>query len=235
MYSRRTTVENITNFTTPAPSSPIAIAIAFLMSKVYLSAYNAASAVAWAAILGSTFLDVLPGGFYDTHQYTDYPHKLLVRVQVINAVFEITHALTGLVPSPLSSLLLQFFARLIITVGISWYVPESAGNYSLPAYVALSVAWSVTEIIRYSFYFAKQQGSVPDTLQWLRYSAFIVLYPLGVVSEPWVVVLTLDYVHGFYYWFLALGMFLYIPGFVQLYGYMFKQRRRYLGPAKKTE
>lgn len=74
-------------------------------------------------------------------------------------------------------------------------------------------------------------------MQWLRYLAFIVLYPLGVVSEPWVVYKTLDYVLGFYYWFLALGMFLYIPGFFQLYGYMFKQRRRYLGLPlhKKTQ
>lgn len=204
------------------------------MLKLYLSAYNAISAIAWAAILGQTFLDVLPGGFYETHAYTDYPHKLLVQVQVVNAVFEITHALTGLVPSPLSSLLLQFFARLIITVGISWYVPESAGNFSLPGYVALSVAWSVTEVIRYSFYFAKQQGKVTETLQWLRYLAFIVLYPLGVISEPWVVHLTLDYVLGFYYWFLALGMFLYIPGFVKLYTYMLVQRRKNLG-VKKTE
>ncbi|PVH13450.1 uncharacterized protein CXQ87_001554 [Candidozyma duobushaemuli] len=180
------------------------------MLKLYLSAYNAISAIAWAAILGQTFLDVLPGGFYETHAYTDYPHKLLVHVQVVNAVFEITHALTGLVPSPLSSLLLQFFARLIITVGISWYVPESAGNFSLPGYVALSVAWSVTEVIRYSFYFAKQQG------------------------QPWVVHLTLDYVSGFYYWFLALGMFLYIPGFVKLYTYMLVQRRKNLG-VKKVE
>lgn len=46
--------------------------------------------------------------------------------------------------------------------------------------------------------------------------------------------LTLDYVLGFYYWFLALGMFLYIPGFVKLYTYMLVQRRKNLG-VKKVE
>lgn len=44
-------------------------------------------------------------------------------------------------------------------------------------------AWSVTEVIRYSFYALKEVGSVPAVLTWLRYTTFIVLYPIGVSSE----------------------------------------------------
>lgn len=198
------------------------------LKQKYLVAYNGLLALLWIAILGITFSETRSGGFYDTHQYADFPHKFLTVTQAVNAVFEITHALSGVVPSPLGSLFLQFFARLVITVGISWYVPLSAGNFHLPAYVGLSVAWATTEIVRYLFYLAKQLGGVPHWLLWLRYLAFIVLYPMGLISEPVVVYKTLPYVSGFYYWFLALGLLLYLPGFVLLYSYMWRQRGKYL-------
>jgi hypothetical protein len=46
-------------------------------------------------------------------------------------------------------------------------------------------AWSITEVIRYS-YFAinlSSGGSVPKLWLWLRYNTFFVLYPLGISSE----------------------------------------------------
>lgn len=194
------------------------------MKSAYLALYNALSLTAWAAILYTTVVDASNG--FVARDHSEYPHRLLVNVQVVNALFETGHAVSGLVPLPLLSILLQFFARLVI-VAISYFVPNSEGNFS-PAYIALSLAWSVTEVIRYSFYFAKQFGEVPYFLQWLRYSAFVVLYPLGLVSEPVVVYLTLAYVQGVYYWFLVLSLPLYIPGFIKLYGYMWRQRRKYL-------
>ncbi|OBA21080.1 membrane protein [Metschnikowia bicuspidata var. bicuspidata NRRL YB-4993] len=196
------------------------------MLSLYLKTYNVLSALAWAVILFKDIIDRIPGQLYHVG-YSAFPHKLLTEVQTANAIFEIAHALVGIVPSPLGSLLLQFFARLVITLGISYYVPASPGNYSM-AYSALVAAWSITEIIRYSFYAAKQNRHVPRVLLWLRYLSFIVLYPLGLLSEPVVVYKTLGHVSGGYYYFLALGMLMYVPGFVFLYLYMWKQRKKYL-------
>lgn len=197
------------------------------LMNYYLFVYNFVAAVAWLAIITQCIVDLMPGGFYQVGNFHQFPHKLMTVIQIVNAVCEVAHALTGMVPSPLLSLLLQFFARLVITLGISYWVPQSPGNVSV-AYAVLTVAWSVTEIIRYSFFAAKQVGKVPYGLLWLRYLAFIVLYPMGLLSEPVVVYKTLGSVSGFYYWFLALGMLMYVPGFVKLYGYMWKQRSRYL-------
>lgn len=197
------------------------------MKNAYLKIYNTLSAFAWAAILVKDVYDRLSGNLYDSRLYSSFPHKLLTEVQTANAIFEIGHTLTRLVPSPLSSLILQFFARLVITLGISYYVPESPGNFSV-AYSVLVVAWSITEITRYTFYVVKQTGSVPPLLLWLRYLSFILLYPLGLLSEPVVVYKTLDHVTGGYYYFLAFGMILYLPGFIFLYRYMWKQRQKYL-------
>ena len=47
----------------------------------------------------------------------------------------------------------------------------------------LLIAWSLAEITRYAFFVAKQVDIVPYPLLWLRYNAFIILYPLGTASE----------------------------------------------------
>lgn len=200
--------------------------------NLYLFAYNAISALAWVAVLLQNFADSMPGGYYHTGTYTSFPHKLLVAVQTLNAAAEVFHSVSGLVPSPLLSLLLQCFARLVITVGISYHVPHSPGNSSW-AYFVLTVAWATSDIIRYVFFAWKQLGSVPSWLLWARYLAFLVLYPLGLASEPVVVYRTLLHVTGFYFYFLAFGMLLYVPGFFRLYGYMLRQRKRHLRKEKR--
>lgn len=192
----------------------------------YLFFYNFLSAFAWLAILAECVGDSMPGGYYHTGNFHGFPHKLMTITQSINALLEVAHAATGLVKSPLLSLLLQLFARLAI-VGISYFVPQSSGNFS-PSYAVLTIAWSMTEIVRYCFYAWKQTGNVPYGLLWLRYLTFILLYPMGLLSEPVVVYKTLGYVSDFYYWFLVSSMLLYVPGFFKLYKYMWRQRSRYL-------
>lgn len=193
--------------------------------KSWLLFYNLASCLAWGAVLAITIADLADG--YTSKAYLGFPHKLLVLLQATNAVVETLHAVTGLVPSPLPSLLLQFYARLSITLGVTYFVPESPGNFSY-AYAALSVAWATTEIIRYAFYGCKLVGRVLPQLLWLRYSAFIVLYPLGLLSEPWVVYKTIPATTGWYRTYLGYALLLYVPGFLLLYSYMWKQRNRYL-------
>lgn len=65
------------------------------------------------------------------------------------------------------------------------------------------LAWSATEVIRYSYFVFFLNGSVPSVLQWLRfvvvilshgialmiyrYNTFFLLYPMGISSEMWLV------------------------------------------------
>lgn len=208
----------------------------------YLAGYNALSLLLWLAIFYQT-LSVAAlyvghhSGFFPTanciyisQKYTDYPHKLLVWVQAFNAFIEISNTLLGIVKSSVPAVILQFAARLLITVGITYYVPSSKGNFHFLSYTSLSLAWSLTEIIRYGFYLVKLvKKDYPYILLWLRYSAFFILYPVGLFSELYVVYLTLEAVEGTrYYWFLIFALCMYIPGFFKLYGYMIKQRKKSL-------
>ena len=44
-------------------------------------------------------------------------------------------------------------------------------------------AWSVTEVIRYSYLALKLVGFEPAAFVWVRYSSYLILYPLGITSE----------------------------------------------------
>lgn len=46
----------------------------------------------------------------------------------------------------------------------------------------LMFAWSASEVIRYPYYLAATIHKYPAALEWLRYSAFILLYPMYVLG-----------------------------------------------------
>ncbi|GFP82359.1 probable very-long-chain (3r)-3-hydroxyacyl-coa dehydratase [Phtheirospermum japonicum] len=50
----------------------------------------------------------------------------------------------------------------------------------LPSVFITFVAWSLSEVIRYSHYALNCIGSPPNWITFIRYNAFIVLYPIGV-------------------------------------------------------
>ncbi|ETN87199.1 tyrosine phosphatase-like protein, PTPLA, partial [Necator americanus] len=127
---------------------------------------------------------------------------------------------------------------------------EARQSVGVPMFL---VAWSVTEVIRYSFYALGLLSAVPFFLTWLRYTLFIVLYPLGVTGELLTLFGALPEVaekkyytiempnpanmgFSFYAVLIASALF-YIPGFPQLYLYMFAQRKKvlYVEAAKKKQ
>ena len=93
----------------------------------------------------------------------------------------------------------------------------------------------------------QELGCVPYVSLWLRYTAFIVLYPVGVASELTMVWLALPAIKASgmlsypmpnvfnfgidYYTICIIISLIYIPGLPHLYLYMLKQRSKMLGPA----
>ncbi|MXQ90347.1 hypothetical protein E5288_WYG011151 [Bos mutus] len=127
---------------------------------------------------------------------------------------------------------------------INWYqmsVPQVQSEDSVLLFV---IAWTITEIIRYSFYTFSLLNHLPYLIKWARYTLFIVLYPMGVSGELLTIYAALPFVrqaglysislpnkYNFsfdYYAFLILIMISYIPLFPQLYFHMIHQRRKIL-------
>ena len=76
---------------------------------------------------------------------------------------------------------MQVSSRLLLIWGIVNAYP--AATTHTPFYSSMLIAWSVTEVIRYSYFVLNLQGGVPGFVTWLRYNTFYVLYPLGISSE----------------------------------------------------
>ncbi|RCK65347.1 Very-long-chain (3R)-3-hydroxyacyl-CoA dehydratase PHS1 [Candida viswanathii] len=194
----------------------------------YLIAYNSISASLWSIVLFNTvFLAATVGQPY----VFDKTNKTTTIIQTL-AIIEIFNSLVGLVRSPLFTTFTQVLSRLLLVWGVHQYLPNSPANTHW-CYITLCLSWSITEIIRYSYYAANLTGQVPYFLTWLRYTTFYVLYPTGVASEVYLIILSLDEA-GFYYgWALKIILVVYIPGFYMLYTYMIKQRKKVL--SKKNQ
>lgn len=204
--------------------------------KEWLIAYNSISASLWSIVLFNTvFLGLTVGQpylFIKTNMITTIIQSL--------AVVEIYNSAMGYVKSPLATTVMQIASRLLLVWGIMQALPESPANYSW-VYITLCLSWSITEIIRYSYYAANlaDPNNIPSWLVWLRYSTFFVLYPTGVSSEMCMIYLSLDDAAQTYgswakYALIAI-LFSYGPGFYTLYTYMINQRKKVLGKQATTK
>jgi very-long-chain (3R)-3-hydroxyacyl-CoA dehydratase len=72
----------------------------------------------------------------------------------------------GLIKSPVSTTALQVVTR-VIQVWMVWY-SFPASTASSHAYLALLLAWSVADTIRYLYLALNMHGRVPRSLVWLR-------------------------------------------------------------------
>lgn len=121
---------------------------------------------------------------------------------------------TGLVRAPLFTTIMQVGSRFLLVWGIVNIFPGTTTRS--PAYSTMSLAWSTTEVIRYSYFAVNlATGQVPAFLTWLRYNTFFVLYPLGISSECWLVWLATGPARRYgqvWEWALWVVLAVYVPG-----------------------
>jgi len=124
--------------------------------------------------------------------------------------------------------LMQVASRFLLVWGIGYNFPATTSHS--PAYSTMLLAWSVTEVIRYSYFVFTLSGlGVPAPLSFLRYNTFTLLYPLGITSECWLVYQAIpaarlvdERIPYALYAILAI----YVPGSYVLFSHMLRQRRR---------
>ena len=125
-----------------------------------------------------------------------------------------TNLVAGIVRAPLLTTLMQIASRFLLVWLIAF--PFPAQTSASPAYTTMLLAWSITEVIRYSYFVFVLSGTgVPKLWTWLRYNTFLVLYPLGVASECWLVwkaVKPAGKINELYDWGLKAVLGIYVPG-----------------------
>ncbi|KAJ8765786.1 hypothetical protein K2173_014908 [Erythroxylum novogranatense] len=214
-----------------------------LLRRLYLSVYNWAVFIGWAQVLFLAIRTLRESGHQHVYNAVEKPLQLAQTA----AVLEILHSLVGLVRSPISATLPQIGSRLYVLWPILHSFPEVRTHFFVSSLV---ISWSITEIIRYSFFGTKEAlGAAPSWLMWLRYSTFLLLYPTGISSEVGLIYLALPYIKksekycvrmpntwnfsfdNFYAAILVLGI--YVPGSPHMYTYMLGQRKKALSKSKR--
>ncbi|KAI4197813.1 MAG: hypothetical protein LQ346_002910 [Caloplaca aetnensis] len=176
--------------------------------KEYLTAYNSVCALLWLSVFGRVVLLIPITGHESIYEAAGDITKWTQTVAVLEILhsafgglasipaspsasnaplhlqFASGNGLTiraGLVRSPLPTTVLQVFSRLLLVWAVVDRFP--AATSTSPFYSSMLVAWSATEVVRYSYFVLNLRGSVPGFMTWLRYNMFYVLYPVGITSE----------------------------------------------------
>ncbi|KAF5470593.1 hypothetical protein F2P56_011097 [Juglans regia] len=207
------------------------------LSKLYLVTYNSLQALGWAfalsRILSSFVTTKSVNGAYSA------AGELICFLQKV-AFLEVVHGAIGLVPSGVVHPLLQWGGRIHFLLAVVRLIDEVQ---ELPSVFITFFVWSLTEVIRYLHYALNCIQSCPSWITYLRYTAFIVLYPIGIApGEMWLMYQALPFVKKkhlhedlfdglpfSYYNFLRVLLLCYPFLWLKLYLHMFKQRRSKLG------
>ncbi|KAG2694339.1 hypothetical protein I3760_08G138900 [Carya illinoinensis] len=214
-----------------------------LLRRIYLSLYNWTVFFGWLQVFYLAVKTLRESGHEQVYNAVERPLQFAQTA----ALLEIIHGLVGLVRSPISATLPQISSRLYLTWGILWSFPQTQGHVLV---TSLVISWSITEIIRYSFFGMKEVlGFAPSWLLWLRYSTFLLLYPTGITSEVGLIYVALPYIKAsekycirmpnkwnfsFDYFYMAIvALATYVPGSPHMYIYMLGQRKKALSKSKK--
>ncbi|VDK54145.1 unnamed protein product [Anisakis simplex] len=189
-------------------------------------------------ILWKTLLGLISG-----MSYSKIYESVELELQIFQtaAILEIVHAAIGIVRSPVGTTAIQVFSRVTVVWMVLYKVVSARDSIGVPM---LLLAWSITEVVRYSYYALSLINSVPRLLVWMRYTFFIILYPMGASGEVFTMFAALPEVAlrkhftiempnaanvTFSFWWYLIGLILfYVPGFPQMYFYMFGQRKKVL-------
>lgn len=216
--------------------------------KLYLGCYNTVQLVLWAQvalrILSNTAVSLLRDDEKVT-ALTSFSACIpyAARAQTL-AWVEVVHAALGLAGGGVAAVFIQCLARYVVLVDV--VVPIEVMHSAWTTVIMIFV-WSLGDVVRYAFYLRAMASKRPGVLLWLRYSLFLVLYPVGIVSEWLVYLFTLSYVDetdmyavkmpnawnfsfNFGVWNrIVLTVYFYFGPFMFLH--MLKQRRKKLGIA----
>ncbi|XP_021716222.1 very-long-chain (3R)-3-hydroxyacyl-CoA dehydratase 2-like isoform X1 [Chenopodium quinoa] len=202
------------------------------LSNLYLFTYNFAQTIGWAValiqiLIGFSSTKSFNGAFASSGQIICLLQKA--------AFLEVIHGALGIVPSGVLLPLMQWGGRSHYLLAIAGKIVELQTS---PSIFITFVAWSISEIIRYSNYALSCIGDCPYWSIYVRYTVFIPLYPVGVAGEMWLMYQALTYIKEkdlykdffsvlpfSYHTFVQVVLLCYPLLWMKLYLHLLKQRR----------
>lgn len=184
--------------------------------EIYLKAYNLVQLTGWFLALVS-----LPFSFMLSF-YT------VCFVQILS-LLEIFHAYKKWNNSSPLLCFIQIAARLFIlffTYLLIFFTIFKEILFFYTVVYSMLLAWFIAEIIRYAYYVSGMFNVQGKLITWLRYSAFIICYPVGVIAEFFIMYTVFKYDDLLSIKILMIIVALvYLYFFPKLYLHLFKQRK----------
>ncbi|XP_074295116.1 uncharacterized protein LOC141622982 [Silene latifolia] len=158
------------------------------LSNLYLFIYNSAQAIGWAV----AFYRIIVG-FLATKSFNGaYASSgdLVCLLQKV-AFLEVIHGALGIVPSGVLLPLLQWGGKSHYLLAIIRNINEVQES---PSIFTTFFGWCIGEFVRYSYYSLYCIGNCPCWSTFIRYTAFIPIYPSGLAGEMWLMYCALPYI-----------------------------------------
>eukprot|EP01080_Neovahlkampfia_damariscottae_P007210 gene7210-11526_t len=146
------------------------------IKTIYLSIYNLIQSIGWLYL----FFRTLRKNIKKKEQTTwDRTNLILKSFQTLG-ILDILNSYFKIIKSSPKVTCQQILARLFITYFVVDKVPKLKSSRTL---YPLLLSWSLSDTIRYFYFSLKEIGFQPYWIKYLRYSTFLVLYPVGMLSE----------------------------------------------------
>ncbi|XP_044758014.1 very-long-chain (3R)-3-hydroxyacyl-CoA dehydratase [Coccinella septempunctata] len=147
--------------------------------KVYLTCYNFFMYLGFLYIWVVLMMKFLKDGtdfFPKAYEHVSTVFYIMQTMQLV----EIAHPILGLMKGGIIAPFIQVGGRVFVLFLMIGGEPKVQTE---PIVFILFLAWSSIEIIRYPYYISQLFEKNNKLLTWLRYNAWIILYPVGMVCE----------------------------------------------------
>ncbi|CAG0889404.1 unnamed protein product [Cyprideis torosa] len=157
--------------------------------KVYLFVYNFWQWLAFSAIVLNIAMRILKEG-YDAVPKTYASVGWLMKFSVLLSWLEVMHPLFGYTKGSAVHPFVQCLGRTVVTFAM---IDAEPRMHEKPVVCYLFVVWSAIELVRYPYYLLSVCESSLYVVTWLRYSCWIILFPLGFLFEGIVMLRNIPY------------------------------------------
>ncbi|XP_071795056.1 very-long-chain (3R)-3-hydroxyacyl-CoA dehydratase 3-like [Asterias amurensis] len=217
------------------------------MKTAYLFVYNLLQFIMYTYVSILLFTWFILYGKDDMNAAFERAFYPLGIAQIL-AVLEIVHPLTGLVKTGVAAPIMQVLGRDLVLFLIIVPIEEL---HSEPIVCYLFLIWSAIEVVRYPYYIFATLDYDSEVVTWLRYTMWMPLYPLGILSEGIVAHLAIPYAqergifsmslpNSFnfafrfdYYLYVHLALLVLLGPFMLTH--MWKLRQKRFGPKRKVK
>ncbi|CAG9790821.1 unnamed protein product [Diatraea saccharalis] len=159
------------------------------MIKVYLIIYNLFQLVGYTyilAVIGVRYAKLGYDSVNDTYEHVGSAMKFVQLMQYL----EVMHPMFGYTRGSVWTPFFQISGRAFV---LFVNIEAEPRMQTKPVVFYLFVIWSLVEIVRYPFYITQLYKIEIGVLTWLRYSIWIILYPLGFLCESVVILRNIPY------------------------------------------